>query len=93
MPVDKAISWPLSQESRKALKAKALSTRLGAVPIQTQAPVESKAVDQARFLPVTIWSKNEQPRASHAGYGAATGMNGLSTGCSTVFVCKRKGRA
>jgi hypothetical protein len=39
------------------------------------------------------WSKNEQLRATHARHGAATGMNGLSTDCSTVFVRKRKCRA
>ncbi|MHC8365124.1 hypothetical protein ACYZT9_04365 [Pseudomonas sp. ZT5P21] len=54
------------------------------------APLEGEAVDQAPFLLIEFWLKNEQPIASHAGYGAATGMNGLSTDCSTVFVRKRE---
>ncbi|WGK91243.1 hypothetical protein [Pseudomonas migulae] len=57
------------------------------------APHKGEAVDQAPVLRMHIWLKNEQPFASHAGYGAAPAMNGLSTDCSTVFVRKRKARA
>jgi hypothetical protein len=93
MPVDKAISWPLSQENSKALLAKALRTLVGDVSMPISAPLEGKAVDLALFLRIQCWSKNDQFGASHAGHEVATAMNGLSTGCSTVFVRKRKARA
>jgi hypothetical protein len=64
-------------------------SRAGASP----APLEGKAVDQVQVKRVIFWLKNEQASASHAGYGAATAMNGLSTDCSTVFVRKLDGRA
>jgi hypothetical protein len=59
----------------------------------TTAPLGGEAAKQALFLPSMYWSKNEQLNANHVWHGAETGMNGLSTDCSTVFVCKRKGRA
>jgi len=40
-----------------------------------------------------LWSKNEQPQPAHAGCGAATVINWLSTDCSTVFVRKLQARA
>jgi hypothetical protein len=58
-----------------------------------QAPVEGEAFDQAPVSLAGSWLKNEQQPASHAVYGAATTMNGLSTDCSTVFVRKLKRRA
>jgi hypothetical protein len=61
--------------------------------IGKQAPLEGEVGGRALFLLIKLWSKNEQPGASHAGHGAATAMNGLSTDCSTVFVRKRKARA
>ncbi|MHC8409412.1 hypothetical protein ACYZTR_04365 [Pseudomonas sp. Hz4] len=93
MPEDKAISWPLSQESSKALQVKALKMAPRLMSIPNQAPLESKAVDQAPLFAQGVWSKNEQLTASHAGHGAATVMNGLSTDCSTVFVSKPDARA
>ncbi|MCU1763904.1 hypothetical protein NTD84_29840 [Pseudomonas sp. 14P_8.1_Bac3] len=91
--MDKAISWPLSQENFKTLPTQALSTEPRQAASQYWAPLQGEAVDLALFLPIGFWSKNEQHHASHAGYGAAADMNGLSTDCSTVFVRKRKARA
>jgi hypothetical protein len=50
MPVDKAISWPLSQESSKALQVKALKMAPRSMLIPNQAPLEGKAVDPAPVL-------------------------------------------
>jgi hypothetical protein len=50
MPVDKAISWPLSQENSKALQAKALKVTPRPMSIPTPAPLEGKAVHQAPVL-------------------------------------------
>jgi len=93
MPVDKAISWPLSQEKSKALLAAAFRTLVGDVSRPISAPLEGKAIDMAPFLRIKVWLKNDQSDAGHARQGAATAMNGLSTDCSTVFVRKRKARA
>jgi hypothetical protein len=93
MPVDKAISWPLSQENSIVLLAKALRTVAGDMSMPISAPLEGKAIDMAPFLRIKDWLKNDQSDAGHAGQGAATAMNGLSTDCSTVFVRKRKARA
>jgi hypothetical protein len=93
MPVDKAISWPLSQENRKSLLAKAFRAGPRHLSILDQALLGGKVLDQALILLVGYWSKNEQHAAAYAGYRAAPAMNGLSTGCSTVFVRKLKARA
>jgi hypothetical protein len=93
MPVDKAISWPLSQEKSKTLRVEALRAVLRARLCIDPALLKGGTIEQALFLTWFGWSKNEQRIASHAGYGAATGMNGLSTGCSTVFVRKLPRRA
>jgi hypothetical protein len=93
MPVDKAISWPLSQESRQSLQARLSRTRHCYLSRLSQALLQGKPIDQAPVLLVGSWLKNEQLLASHARYGAATAMNGLSTDCSTVFVRKLKRRA
>jgi hypothetical protein len=60
MPVDKAISWPLSQEIDKSLLAQALRTLPRPIPIPGEAPLEGKPFDQAPVLRVINWSKNEQ---------------------------------
>jgi hypothetical protein len=52
MPVDKAISWPLSQENRKSLLAKALRARPRHLLIVDQALLRGKVLDQALLLPV-----------------------------------------
>ena len=91
--MDKAISWPLSQENRKSLCVKALRTAPHYLSLPGQALLEGKVLDQAPILPAGCWSKNEQQAATYAGYRAAPAMNGLSTGCSTVTVRKPKARA
>jgi hypothetical protein len=48
--VDKAISWPLSQENSKALLAKVSRTPVSDVSMPISAPLEGKAVDLAPFL-------------------------------------------
>ncbi|MBK5397794.1 hypothetical protein JFU47_13950 [Pseudomonas sp. TH39(2020)] len=48
--MDKAISWPLSQEKSKALQIKALKGVPCPMSIPNQAPLEGKAVDQAPVL-------------------------------------------
>ncbi|MHC8383847.1 hypothetical protein [Pseudomonas sp. LB3P14] len=48
--MDKAISWPLSQESSKVLQVKALKTAPRPMSIPNPAPLEGKAVDQAPVL-------------------------------------------
>jgi hypothetical protein len=50
MPVDKAISWPLSQEKSNTLQIKALRAAPRPMSIPNQAPLEGKAVDQAPVL-------------------------------------------
>jgi hypothetical protein len=50
MPVDKAISWPLSQEKPNALQIKALRAAPRPMSIPNQAPLEGNAVDQASVL-------------------------------------------
>ncbi|MGG7556332.1 MULTISPECIES: hypothetical protein [Pseudomonas] len=58
--MDKAISWPLSQEIGKSLLAQALRTLPRPIPIPGEAPLEGKPFDQAPVLRVINWSKNEQ---------------------------------
>ncbi|MEO4016564.1 MULTISPECIES: hypothetical protein [Pseudomonas] len=48
--MDKAISWPLSQEKSKALQVKALKAATRPMSIPNQAPLEGNAVDQAPVL-------------------------------------------
>ncbi|WP_462028702.1 hypothetical protein [Pseudomonas sp. RT6P73] len=91
--MDKAISWPLGQENRKSLVAEALRTGPRHFSNPDQALLGGKVFDQALILLAGNWSKNEQHAATYAGYRAAPAMNGLSTGCSTVFVRKPKARA
>jgi hypothetical protein len=90
VPVDKAISWPLSQEPVKRLPGDP-SRRATKVKLpRFVAPIKRKAFDQAPVLLVKFWLKNEQSRRSQAAPAAKGVMNGLSTGCSTVFVRNRK---
>ncbi|MHC8322426.1 hypothetical protein ACYZT4_17330 [Pseudomonas sp. GB2N2] len=93
MPVDKAISWPLSQENFKFPPVEVLGTRFGDFSVLQWAPDQGVAPDQAPVLRIGNCSKNEQLTASHAGHGAAKVINGLSTDCSTVFVRKLEARA
>ncbi|MGF6327128.1 hypothetical protein ABH909_000006 [Pseudomonas sp. BS3782 TE3695] len=58
--MDKAISWPLSQEIGKALLASGLWTVPCLIRIANQAPFESTFFDQAPLLRAIDWSKNEQ---------------------------------
>jgi hypothetical protein len=60
MPVDKAISWPLSQEIGKSLLAQPLRTLPRPLPTPGEAPLEGKVLDQAPVLRAINWSKNEQ---------------------------------
>ncbi|MEO8641640.1 hypothetical protein [Pseudomonas sp.] len=48
--MDKAISWPLSQEKSKALQIKALRVAPRPMSIPDQAPLEGKALDPAPVL-------------------------------------------
>jgi hypothetical protein len=50
MPGDKAISWPLSQETGKASLAWALWRMPRHIPIPNQAPLEGTFFDQALVL-------------------------------------------
>jgi hypothetical protein len=75
------------------VSAEASGALLRHLAISNQAPHKGEAVVQAPVLRMRVWLKNEQLNESHAGYGAAPAMNGLSTDCSTVFVRKRKARA
>jgi hypothetical protein len=50
MPVDKAISWPLSQEKSNTLQIKALRTAPRPMSIPNQALLEGNAVVQAPVL-------------------------------------------
>ncbi|MCP1441800.1 hypothetical protein J3D54_000932 [Pseudomonas sp. GGS8] len=58
--MDKAISWPLSQEMSESLLAQALRTLPRPIPIHGEAPLEGKPFDQAPVLRAMNWSKNEQ---------------------------------
>ncbi|WP_181150628.1 hypothetical protein [Pseudomonas frederiksbergensis] len=58
--MDKAISWPLSQENDKTLLAWALPMVPHPMSIPNQAPLEGKPLDQAPILRGINWSKNEQ---------------------------------
>jgi hypothetical protein len=67
MPVDKAISWPSSQESCQSALVQSLAA-MGCDPsTANQAPLEGRAVDQAPVLLAVTWLKNEQLSASHTG--------------------------
>ncbi|HJR28971.1 MAG TPA: hypothetical protein VJ889_09655 [Pseudomonas sp.] len=48
--MDKAISWPLSQEIDKSLPTQALRTLPRSIPVPDQAPLEGKVFDQAPVL-------------------------------------------
>jgi hypothetical protein len=91
--VDKAISWPLSQERLRSQSASADSSALAGVLSFYRAPIQRKAIEQAPVLPACSWLKNEQLPESQTDPAAAAVMNGLSTGCSTVIVRKRRGWA
>ncbi|CAI8768538.1 hypothetical protein ABH908_001087 [Pseudomonas frederiksbergensis] len=58
--MDKAISWPLSQEIDKSPLAQALRTLSRPIPTPKEAPLEGKVFDQAPVLRAINWSKNEQ---------------------------------
>ncbi|WP_157214321.1 hypothetical protein [Pseudomonas sp. GM18] len=58
--MDKAISWPLSQEIDKSPLAQALRTLPRPIPIPGEAPLEGKPFDQAPVLRAINWLKNEQ---------------------------------
>jgi len=60
MPVDKAISWPFSQEIDKSLLAQALRTLPQPIPTPGEAPLEGNVFYQAPVLRAINWSKNEQ---------------------------------
>jgi hypothetical protein len=62
MPVDKAISWPLSQEKSNALQIKALRTTPRPMSIPHQAPLEGNAVDQAPVLHKVFGQKTNNRR-------------------------------
>jgi hypothetical protein len=54
VPVDKAISWPLSQERERAACGSTRYRALKAESRTTMAPIQSKAVARAPVLPVAI---------------------------------------
>ncbi|WP_223484009.1 hypothetical protein [Pseudomonas sp. A-RE-19] len=58
--MDKAISWPLSQENGKTALAEALWTGPRLISIPNPAPLEGTFFDQAPLLRAMSWSKNEQ---------------------------------
>ncbi|MCK1794012.1 hypothetical protein L9059_28290 [Pseudomonas sp. TNT19] len=91
--MDKAISWPLSQENSKRPETKALDSMPDRQRLPILAPLRGKAIDHAVISRIGIWLKIDQSTATHTGYGVAAGMNGLSTACSTVFVRKPEHRA
>jgi hypothetical protein len=93
MPVDKAISWPLSQENSNNPESQAVEPMPGRQRLPIRAPTRGRALDDAVISRMNIWLKIDQSAATHAGSGVATGVNGLSTDCSTVFVRKREHRA
>ncbi|ANI52444.1 hypothetical protein PDR5_07140 [Pseudomonas sp. DR 5-09] len=53
VPVDKAISWPLSQERRWLLFASLWRRACESNSVACTAPLEGKAFDQAPVLPAT----------------------------------------
>jgi hypothetical protein len=88
VPVDKAISWPFSQERVATLVVGSWRAAPGTILILYRAPLGGAGHARAPISPASIWLKNEQRAAAYAGQGTARAMNGLSTGCSTVFVRK-----
>jgi hypothetical protein len=69
MPVDKTISWSLSQEKSKALQIKALRTAPRPMSIPNLAPLEGKAVDRAPVLLRVFGQKTSNPRQAMPGMG------------------------
>jgi len=60
VPVDKAISWPLSQERLAHPPAGTDDSASALFLTCSEAPIQRKAVDQAPVLLASGWLKNEQ---------------------------------